>query len=168
MTSTLIFSSFNLAILSIKAIKFSWQIFLYKSGLWVMDSHSSWCLWIFLISAPLFYYNGSETSKTMRSVFQYTFGYKSQTLNFRNAEGLYLAKSLWWIEDKALTSQVGMQDWFFEYLIPASLPSFIPLIHEWHTRHLCVMTINPFFSLCNTLVSVRTPGCKWQKAKVMT
>ena len=46
--TSVILSSSNLVILSIKAIKFSWQIFLYKSALWVMYPHSSWCLWIFI------------------------------------------------------------------------------------------------------------------------
>lgn len=67
MTSTVILSSSNLAILSIKAIKFSWQTFLYKSALWVMDPRSSYVYgFSLLISILLFYYNGSETHKTMR------------------------------------------------------------------------------------------------------
>lgn len=64
---SVILSSSNLAILSIKAIKFSWQVFLYKSALCVTDLHSSGCLWTFAPSiSSIAYYNESETSKTMR------------------------------------------------------------------------------------------------------
>lgn len=78
-----VLSSSNLAILSIKAIEFPWQIFLYKSSLWAVVPQSSWCLWIFIsnsYSIVFLQWNGDIQDNGNGCDFQDHFGIKGAGL----------------------------------------------------------------------------------------